>query len=175
MTAVTDTGFVEMRLAKVVGIALAGEERHSYVVLEGVSQDRHLLFVVGETEAFNLTASLTEFSFPRPMSAQFAAGLLRATGGRVRQLRIDRLIPTASGGPAYGATVEVESPSGVQLVDARPGDALNLVALVPVPIFVAPEVLADAEARLDEDSPESASMRLALRAEQMTILGRADE
>jgi hypothetical protein len=27
MTAVTDAGFVEMRLAKVVGIALAGEEK----------------------------------------------------------------------------------------------------------------------------------------------------
>lgn len=174
MTAVTDAGFVEMRLAKVVGIAVTGDERHSYVVLEGVSQDRRLLFVIGETEAFNLTASLTGFSFPRPTSAQFAAELLRATGGRVRRLRIDRLIPTASGGRAYGATVEVEGPSGVQVVDARPSDALNLVALAPAPIVVAPEVLADAEARLEEDSPESASMRLALQAEQTTIQGRAD-
>jgi bifunctional DNase/RNase len=62
----------------------------------------------------------------------------------------------------------------VQVVEARPSDALNLVALAPAPIVVAPEVLADAEALLEEDSPESASMRLALQAEQTTIQGRAD-
>jgi bifunctional DNase/RNase len=175
MPAVTDTGFMEMRLAKVVGIALAGDERQSFVVLEGVSQDRQLPIAIGETEAFHMAASLTRFSFPRPMTAQFAAGLLRAVGGRVRQVRIDRLIPTAAGGTAYGATVEVEGSSGVQRVDARPSDALNLVALLPAPVVVAPEVLADAEATLEENSPEAASMRLALQAEQMTIYGPAGQ
>jgi bifunctional DNase/RNase len=33
----------------------------------------------------------------------------------------------------------------VALVDARPSDALNLIALVPAPVFVAPEVLSEAE------------------------------
>jgi bifunctional DNase/RNase len=35
----------------------------------------------------------------------------------------------------------------MQSVDARPSDALNLAALVHAPIFVAPEVLHEAEAQ----------------------------
>jgi bifunctional DNase/RNase len=73
------------------------------------------------------------------------------------------------GGTAYGATVEVEGPSGVTLVDARPSDALNLVALVPAPILVAPEVLADAQARLEGDSPEAILLRRAIETEQTII------
>jgi bifunctional DNase/RNase len=78
------------------------------------------------------------------MSPQFGADLLQALGGRVRQVRIDRLV-AVRGGTAYGATVEVEGSAGVALVDARPSDALNLIALVPAPVFVAPEVLSEAE------------------------------
>ena len=49
------------------------------------------------------------------------------------------------------------------LVDARPGGALKLVALEPEPIFVAQEVLADAEAKAGGDSAEA------------ILLGRAQE
>jgi uncharacterized protein len=169
MTTVTDTGFVEMRLGKVVGIMTADGEPSCCVVLDAVSEDRHLSIQIGQPEAFNLSVTLTGEEFARPMSPQFAAGLLRAAGGRVRQVRIDRLVPTWGGGTAYGATVEVESASGVELVDARPSDALNLVALVPAPIFAAPEVLTDAEARMEDDSPEAILLRQALECEQMTV------
>jgi bifunctional DNase/RNase len=62
----------------------------------------------------------------------------------------------------------VEGPLGVESVDARPSDALNLVALVQAPIF-APEVLQEAEARRTGDSPEAARLRRALVAPSMTI------
>jgi uncharacterized protein len=132
-------------------------------------QTRHLPIQIGDTEAFNLAATLTGERFARPMSPQFAAALLGALGGRVRQVRIDRLLPAVGGGTAYGATVEVEGASGVKLLDSRPSDALNLVALVPAPIFAAQEVLADAEARLESESPEAVLLRRALESEQMTV------
>jgi bifunctional DNase/RNase len=169
MTTVTDTGFVEMRLGKVVAVKTAEGDASCCVVLDPVSEDRHLPIQIGLTEAFNLSAILTAEEFARPMSPQFAAGLLRAAGGRVRQVRIDRLVPAFGGGLAYGATVEVESSSGTELVDARPSDALNLVALVPAPIFAAREVLVHAEARLEGDSPEAILLRQALECEQMTV------
>jgi len=168
MTAVADTGFVEMRLSKVVGLRTTGGDYSCCVVLDGVSEDRHLPIEIGQTEAFNLSAILTGVEFARPMSPQFAAGLLHALGGRIRQVRIDRLVPVV-GGTAYGATVEVETASGVALVDARPSDALNLVALVPAPIFAAPEVLAEAESRLEGDSREATLLRTALESKQMTV------
>jgi hypothetical protein len=52
--------------------------------------------------------------------------------------------------------------------------ALNLAALVPAPILVAPEVLQAAEARRQGDSPGAARLRRALAAPPMAVevLGR---
>jgi bifunctional DNase/RNase len=70
------------------------------------------------------------------LTYQFVAALVQALGGRVRQVQIDRVVEDA-----YAATVEVEGPPGMQSVDARPSDALNLAPLVQAPIFAAPGVL----------------------------------
>ena len=165
MTTATEVGDVEMRIAKVVGLSAADDEPvHQYVLLEEVEGDRHLAIEIGQPEAFSLAARLGGIVWPRPMTYQFAAGLVQALGGRVRQLRIDRVVEET-----YIATVEVEGPPGLQLVDARPSDALNLAALVQAPIFVAPEVLHEAEARREGDSPEAARLRRALATPPMTV------
>ena len=156
-------GYIEMRIAKVVGLA-ADDELFDYVVLEEVAGDRHLAIEIGQPEAFSLAARLGGITWPRPMTYQFVAALVHALGGRVRQVRIDQV-----GEEAYVATVEVDGPPGVQAVDARPSDALNLAALVQAPIFVAPEVLQEAEARRAGDSPGAARLRRALAAPPMTI------
>jgi uncharacterized protein len=163
MTTATDVGFVEMRIAKVVGLA-ADDELFDYVVLDEVVGDRQLAIEIGQPEAFSLAARLGGLTWPRPMTYQFVAALVQALGGRVRQVRIDRVVEEA-----YAATVEVEGPPGVRSVDVRPSDALNLAVLVDAPIFVAPEVLQEAEARRAGDSPGAARLRRALVAPAMTI------
>src|SRR5260370_39730177 len=105
MTTVTDTGFVEMRLDKVVGVTQGEGEVSCCVVLDGVTEDRHLPIQIGRTEAFHLSAVLTGMEFPRPMSPQFAAGLLRALGGRVRHVRGGRPVAPPRGA-AHGAPPE---------------------------------------------------------------------
>ena len=156
MTTATEAGYVEMRIAKAVGLAPTEHELYQYVVLEEVAGDRHLAIEIGQPEAFSLAAGLGGLTWPRPMTYQFVAALVQALGGRVRQVRIDRVVERA-----YAATVEVEGPPGVQAVDARSSDALNLAALVQAPILVAPEVLVEAEARRTGDSPEAARLRKA--------------
>jgi uncharacterized protein len=163
MTPATAVGYIEMRIAKVVGLA-ADDELFDYVVLDEVAGDRHLAIEIGQPEAFSLAARLGGITWPRPMTYQFVAALVQALGGRVRQVRIDRVVDEA-----YVATVEVDGPPGVQAVDARPSDALNLAVLVGAPIFVAPEVLQEAEARRTGDSPGAARLRRALGAPPMTI------
>jgi uncharacterized protein len=163
MTPATAVGYIEMRIAKVVGLA-AGDELFDYVVLDEVVGDRQLAIEIGQPEAFSLAARLGGLTWPRPMTYQFVAALVQALGGRVRQVRIDRVVEEA-----YAATVEVEGPPGVRSVDVRPSDALNLAVLVDAPIFVAPEVLQEAEARRAGDSPGAARLRRALVAPAMTI------
>jgi bifunctional DNase/RNase len=104
--------------------------------------------------------------FGRPMTYQLTAALVRGLGGQVRQVRIDRLIE----GAYYGATVEVEGPAGVQFVDARPSDALNLGAITSAPIFVSPQVADDANRRQGEDSPIATLLSYALTAPAMRIM-----
>jgi uncharacterized protein len=163
MTAVTDVGFVRMRLSKVAGLK-DGDDVAEFVVLDELGGDRHLLIQIGHAEAFALAASLDEMEWGRPMTYQFMAQLVRSLGGRVREVRLDGLVEGA-----YAATVEVEGPRGVELVDARSSDALNLAALVPAPIFAALEVLDDCDRRRVGDAPEAVLMRRALAAPPMTI------
>src|SRR5918994_1606331 len=134
MTPATAVGYVQMRIAKVVGLA-ADDELFDYVVLDEVAGDRQLPIEIGQPEAFSLAARLGGIEWRRPMTYQFVAALVQALDGRVRQVRIDRVVDET-----YIATVEVDGPPGVQPVDARPSDALNLAALVQAPIFVASEV-----------------------------------
>jgi bifunctional DNase/RNase len=171
MLTTTKTGFIEMRIAKVVafGPPLADGD-FQCVVLDEVSGDRHLVIDIGTSEAFWLAAHLQGLPFGRPMTYQFAAALVQSLGGQVRAVRIDRLIDGA-----YGATVEVEGPAAaeevadVRQVDARPSDALNLAALTGAAIFVSPEVVADGGRRPDDDSATAALLRLAPAVPAMRI------
>lgn len=163
MSAVTDVGFVEMRLSKVVGVK-NGDHHAEFVVLDEPGGDRRLLIQIGPTEAFALAANLDEISWGRPMTYQFMIELVRSLGGRIREVRLDGLVEGA-----YAATVEVEGPNGAELVDARSSDALNLAALTAAPIFAALEVLEASDRNTEGDSPEAELMRRASAARPMTI------
>jgi bifunctional DNase/RNase len=166
MLPVTDAGFVPMRVSKVTGLGQAGREHGSYyVVLEEPDDDRHLVILIGQEQALDLAWTLDGKEWPRPRTYQFMAALVRALGGRVREVRLDRVV-----GGAYAATVEVEDAAGVAHgVDARSSDALNLAVLLGVPVLVGPEMLDDCARRLDGDAPEAALARRALRAGPMTV------
>jgi uncharacterized protein len=166
MTTAADLGLVRMRISKAVGLAARGGEalpRH-FVVLDERGGDRHLVIQIGQAEAFALAANLSEMTWGRPMTYQLMGELVRSLGGRIREVRLDALVDGA-----YAATIEVEGPTGVELVDARSSDALNLAVLVGAPVAVALEVLEDCAGRQEGESPEAMSMRRALMASPMTI------
>ena len=102
MPAVTDVGFVRMRVSKVVGLT-DRDGASEFVVLDEPGGDRHLLIQIGHAEAFALAANLNEMEWGRPMTYQFMAQLVRSLGGRIREIRLDGLVAGA-----YAATVEVE-------------------------------------------------------------------
>jgi hypothetical protein len=84
MTTATDVGFVEMRIAKVVGVGGAEDEVvRCVVVLDEVTGDRRLPIMIGQAEAFSLAARLGGIEWPRPMTYQFTAALIRALGAGV--------------------------------------------------------------------------------------------
>ena len=163
MTAPTDTGLVPMRVSKAVGLK-DGDDLFEYVVLDELDGDRHLVIGVGHAEAFALDASLQGLHWGRPMTYQFTAALVRSLGGRVREVRLDRMVAGA-----YAATVEVDGPQGVGLVDARSSDALNLAVLTDAPVFVSSEMLADCIGRQEGDSAEAARLQRAIAGPPMAV------
>ena len=165
MHTTADVSFIEMRIAKVVGFGPPLAERPFHcAVLDELSGSRHVVFEVGEAEAFWLAARLQGIEFGRPMTYQFAVSLVQGLGGRVRLVRIDRVVHGT-----YAATVELDGPLGAQSVDARASDALNVAAVTSASVFVSPEVIDDSRRRQEDDSPEAELLRLALTVPQMTI------
>ena len=160
----TAVGSVEMRIAKVVGLAAAEDEPFQYLVLEEMAGDRQVAIAIGQPEGFSLGARLGGIAWGRPMTYQLVAALDQALGGGVRQVRIDRVEEETHLG-----TVEVEGRPGARSVAARPSDARNLATLVQAPIFVTTEVVREAEARRAGDCPEAARLRRALAAAPMTV------
>ena len=163
MVTATDVGFARMQVNKVAGLN-DGDGVCEFVVLNELDGDRHLVIQIGSAEAFALATGLADIEWGRPMTYQFMAELVRSLGERIREIRLDGLV---SG--AYAATVEAEGPHGVELVDARSSDALNLAILVGAPIVVALEMLDDSDKRQEGDSAEAVLMRRALTAPPMTI------
>jgi len=167
MTAAADTSLVPMRVSKAVALG-DGDQISQFMVLDELDGDRHLVIGVGDAEAFALDASLQGLQWGRPMTYQFAAALVRSLGGQVREVRLDRIVAGA-----YAATVEVDGPQGVGLVDARSSDALNLAVLSSAPVFAAPAVLADCLGRQEADSAEATLLQRAIAAGPMAVR-RAD-
>ena len=134
------------------------------VVLDEVSGSSQVVIEIGEAEAFWRAATLQNLEFGRPMTYHFAAALLDSLGGRVREVQVDRLVEGA-----YAAMVEIDGPLGMQSVDARASDALNLAALTGAPVFVSSQVADDADRRLEGDSAEARLLRVAPTVESMRI------
>jgi RNA polymerase sigma factor (sigma-70 family) len=143
MTVQEATGWVRMRVSDVRGGAASGErpERH-VVVLDEVDGARRLLIWVGPFEATALAMGLQRAELPRPGSFQFAAALLAAAGGRLREVRVTRLVE----GTFYAEAV-VDGAAGQGGVDARPSDALTLALLTGAPVRVDPAVIEEAASR----------------------------
>jgi bifunctional DNase/RNase len=165
MPATTDVGYIEVRIAKVVGFGPPLAERiFQCVVLDEVSGARQVVIDIGEAEAFWLAATLQDLEFARPMTYHFAAALVGSLGGRIREVRVDRLIEGA-----YGATVDVDGPRGERSIDARASDALNLAAITRAPVFISSQVADDARQRQEGESAEARLLRLAPDIPQMRI------
>jgi uncharacterized protein len=93
-------------------------------VLMLAGDDRELKIWVGAPEALAIAALLEDVELPRPMTHHLTAALLTAAGSAVREVRITRLAETIF----YAEVVLTDGTA----VDARPSDAIALVADAPL-------------------------------------------
>jgi RNA polymerase sigma factor (sigma-70 family) len=135
------TNLVEMRVADVWQPPRNGDKpRSTVIVLKELDGPGHVIMWIGAFEGEALAVALEKKEMPRPMTYAFAANLLQAAGGRLREVRISQLVEIT-----YYAEVVIESPNGTHSVDARPSDALNLAMLVGVPIRVSSTLISQSK------------------------------
>jgi bifunctional DNase/RNase len=149
MPAVTRERYVDMRIADVIRTPAQPD---CYIVLleERGDEHRRLLIWIGGGEATAMALRLAGMGRPaRPLGADLSLALVDALGGRLVEVRIDRL-----DGHTFYATVVLDGPPGAAEVDARPSDALNLALAAGAPVRVDRGVLDQAAAEADEAAVE---------------------
>ena len=140
MTTSVEQQMIEMRVEDVRRRTVEGEACRSVVVLREVSGDRWLPIWVGNWEADAIAMLHEKLKVPRPLTHAFTAGLLRAGGVLVREVRIHRLAEET-----FYAQVVLQGALGEQVVDARPSDCIALALELSAPIYVATDVLTAVE------------------------------
>jgi RNA polymerase sigma factor (sigma-70 family) len=125
---------IPMRVAELRRTAAPDPMSARHIVfLENDAGDRRLPIWIGAAEATALALILEQVELPRPGVFQFAAALLAATGGELREVRIVELTDSIFFAQAMLADGAV--------IDARPSDALTLALVTGARIQVARAVL----------------------------------
>ncbi len=119
-----------------------GQRKHIMFLQERADPHRRLPMWIGPAEAAAMALTLEAVETPRPFPAKLTASLLAAAGSGVEEVRITQLLDGV-----FYAAVLVRGPAGVEEVDARPSDAVNLALVAGVPIRV--------EASLLDAAPEA--------------------
>jgi hypothetical protein len=110
--------------------------RHVVMLQDQADSARFLPIWVGQSEGSGIAVLLTQTEMPRPNSVVIMGRLLSAAGGKVREVRINRLLDQT-----YYAEIVVIGPEGEQVLDARPSDALGVALHMQAPVVVAAQVL----------------------------------
>ena len=146
MTIERASEFIDVHVEDVRAMPVVEPPGERRVVLLGQASGEKVLPIwVGQYEGDAIAISLVGAEAPRPLTFAFAARLLEAAGGRLREVRINRLAEET-----FYAEVVLDSATGARTIDARPSDALNLAVRLGSPIYADEEVLAAAAVAGDE-------------------------
>lgn len=138
---------VEMRVYRVV----MNQQGTAFVLLQDTDGDRLLPIVIGGFEARAIAMKLENEYFERPLTHDLFVNTLRETGYEIRRVEITRLHDTVF----YGLLHVSDGETHLE-IDSRPSDAIALAVRVAAPIYVAEEVLRQAQV-LRSEVDESAT------------------
>ena len=127
---------------RVLGVALDAARQHIVLLkplLEEPGEGRVLPIWVGAQEATSILIAVQGEQAPRPLSHDLITMLFGTVGARIERVDVTRI----DDGTFY-AELSLTTPTGSQVLDSRPSDAIALAVRVHAPIWVADEVLDEA-------------------------------
>jgi bifunctional DNase/RNase len=131
---------------KIAGIQVNLMSQQRVVLLKEVNADRYLPIWVGPCEAEAINIKLQQVEFARPLTHDLLKNVIEALGGQV-----ERIVVTALREDTFYARIFIAVGDGEVEIDSRPSDAMALAVRVPVPLYVADEVMAEAAITPERD------------------------
>jgi bifunctional DNase/RNase len=127
---------------RVLGIARDASQQH-IVLLKSLGEecgDRPVLPIwIGSEEATSILIAISGGKAPRPLAHDLMTTLLRTL-----DVELERVAVTRIDDGTFYAEIALRGPSGAQVIDARPSDAIALAVRAGTPLFVADDVLDEA-------------------------------
>ena len=131
---------------------------NSYVVVLRERGGRRLVPIwIGQPEAESIAMQMNQVKRERPITHDLCQSLIIGLGGTLRRVSITRVQKST-----YYAEMQIEGPTGVVEVDARPSDSIAIALRLDAPIFAPSSLLttlddtAEAEGEeLSVDPPDS--------------------
>ncbi len=122
---------------KVAGLALDEKSHAPIVVLKDETGNRVLPIVIGLVEASAIAATLEGVEFPRPMTHDLMASLLKQLDATLERIEVTDLL-----NDTFYATLHIRRKRSAQLitVDARPSDSIALALRTGATILVDEQV-----------------------------------
>jgi len=127
---------------RVLGVALDAAQQHIVLlkpVLDGPGTGRVLPVWIGAQEATSILIAMEGQQAPRPLSHDLITTLFGAVGAEIRRVDVTRIDEGT-----FFAEISLSTPSGPQVLDSRPSDAIALALRADAPIWVADEVIDEA-------------------------------
>lgn len=134
----------------VKGLMLDPISNSPIVVLKDAEEKFFLPIWVGVFEANAIALKLESIETPRPMTHDLLQQLISEFDSHV-----DRVVITELRDSTFYAAIHLTGDSGDKVIDARPSDALALALRSDAPIYVAEDVIANAQTiSIDENQEE---------------------
>jgi bifunctional DNase/RNase len=122
------------------------QEFQAWLWIREKNGPRQLSIPIGYNDSANaLIRILKKESFPRPLTYQAMASIIKQLGGQVQYGIID-FAEQSTNPPTLHAKLRITKAEVEVSVDVRPSDMLALVAVLAIPFFVLPSILDTAPA-----------------------------
>lgn len=106
-------------------------QKHTVVLLKDWDNKRLLPIWIGAAEARAIALQLEGTTPPRPLAHDLLLNCIQLGGAHVVRVVINDLQDRT-----YYATIDLDTPSGITHIDARPSDAIAIAVRAQCPVFV---------------------------------------
>lgn len=132
----------------VAGLVLDPNTNAPIVILKDANSDVCLPIWIGLAEATAIASALKKVEVQRPMTHDLLKDVIDQLGGRVVKVVVSALRENT-----FLANIEIVCGESLNIIDARPSDAIALAVRTSCPILVSPNVLEHAQVTLVAVNP----------------------